>query len=111
MPLYLLFVLPLVLNAALVSLGRDKQKELITNHKYYFVAFYILIAGLFCYAFVMACIVFTSLAFYDYSDFGYYPSVGLGFQNAFLFLLMIINCLYFASFFKLVLDLRSFYIN
>lgn len=81
-----------------------------SKHKYVYIVFYASVAAISVYAFVMAVILLTSVVYYDYSNFGYYPSIGLGFENAFLFLLMLVNCLYLGTFFKLVFNLRAFYI-
>lgn len=82
---------------------------LILQHRLFYIVFYIFTGVLAVFALVVAAIVFTSLVYHDYAAIGYYPSVGLGFENAFLFLLTMINCLYLATFIKLVYNLRSFY--
>jgi hypothetical protein len=56
-----------------------------------------------------ALLFITAIIGFRYNERGYYPSIGWGFEQFYLFLVAVANAIYFLSVIKLVYDSRKFY--
>ncbi len=105
-----LSLLPGLINIWVLNIKPEAKKAIFKySNGHVWTAFYVLAGLIMSFMIGFAFLFGTTVIAFKYRPDGYYPAVGWGFMNLYLFFACLVNSIYYASVIKLVYDLRKYH--
>ena len=105
-----LSLLPGLINIWVLNLKPEAKKTIFKySNGHVWTAFYVLVGLIMSFMIGFAFLFGTTVIAFQYRHEGYYPSVGWGFMNLYMFFACLVNSIYYLSVIKLVYDLRKYH--